>query len=68
MCPTFRLQLFNCQCGKLVVEAMEFTFLFEIKIILKKKVISHRIKYNTLFCSWFLLSKGVKERPLKIFD
>jgi hypothetical protein len=37
MCPTFRLQLFNCQCGKLVVEAMEFTFLFEIKIILKKK-------------------------------
>jgi hypothetical protein len=40
MCPTFKLQLFNCQCGKLVVEAMEFTFLFEIKIIYTKRVIS----------------------------
>jgi len=25
------------------------------------------IRYNSLFCSWFLLSKGVKERPLKLF-
>ncbi len=69
MCPTFRLQLFNCQCCKLVVEAMEFAFLFEIKIISKKKwflTFCIFIRYNTLFCSWFLLSKGVKETHLKL--
>jgi hypothetical protein len=53
-----------------VVEAMEFTLLFEIKIIFKKKwflTFCIYIRYNTLFCSWFSLLKGVKERPLKLF-